>query len=305
MKKLALHAILAIALAFSAIIAADTAPQESESRDIVRPEGVSFDVSALETDLTTDDTLIVELRVTIHGEESEIDIAEIPTLAIESFDLISTGSSSMRSLDADLPSVMRTTIYYFRPTVQGSFSIPVLTLDYVDTRTGLITTLGSASIPLDVSAGSPGQVSMDSLLLLVVVLILTVSIATVIYARVRRWNATRHPDEETAGVARVDLLASLDRVEITLAHGRVADAQSALTTAVMQYIENEYAIHPQESDREKCHKAMSEAGAPNMLSDRCMQLLEWDQSLKFGGLPMNGSEIVDMLSSLRQVVEHH
>ncbi len=304
MKKLALHVILAIALAFNAIIAADTAPQESESSDPVHPEGVSFDVSALDTDLTTDDTLIVELRVTIRGEESDIDIAEIPTLVIESFDLISTGSSSMRSLDADLPSVMRTTIYYFRPTVQGSFSIPVLTLDYVDTRTGLITTLGSASIPLEVSAGSPGQVGMESLLPLVVILILIVSIATLIYVRLRKRRAVRIP-EETAGVARVDLLASLDRVEIMLAHGRVADAQSALTTTVMQYIENEYAIRPQESNREICREAMNEASAPKILSDKCMQLLEWDQSLKFGGLPVSESEVTDMLISLRQVAEHH
>ena len=160
-------------------------------------EGISFDVAASSTVLDTDDTLKIEVVVTIVGDEDNYSIPITPVPTIEGFALLSTSSSSMRSIAEGTPTVTRTTVFVYKPLVPGTFVIPAMTLEYADKSTGAMSALNSARISV-VVAQPPADSGrfMGTIVLGFLVLIVIVA-SIIVYVKTQKQRTAVDVDTDT------------------------------------------------------------------------------------------------------------
>jgi len=265
-------------------------------------ESVEFDVSATPVELTLRDTLVLELAIIIIGDDSRFDIAEPPAPKMDNFELISTGSSSRRIVSAEAPAVKRITRHLFLPLATGPAIIPALSLDYADVQTGKVVRLKSSEIRVSVLPSSGGSDRTTGLLLLAaIVLVITVT-SILIYRRTQKKRKQAEPGTDSIE-PEDELSKALDKASIQLAHGKTADAQRILTESVENYFVSRYRLTATGLSGKDVAKDMHEAGASNALIIIWIQLSEWSASLKFSGLSRSESDLVAVVSELRQIVE--
>jgi len=265
-------------------------------------DGVEFDVSAAPVELTLRDTLILELAVTITGDDSRFDIAEPPAPKIENFELISTGSSSKRIVSLEAPAFKRITRHLFLPLAAGPTIIPALSLDYVEVQTGRVVRLKSSEIRVSVLPDSGGSGRIAGLFLLAaIVLVITI---TSIYVYKRTQEKRKQVGSNTESrEPEAKLSEALDKVGIQLAHGKTADAQRNLIESVEIYLAGRYGLLATGLSGKEAAKELHEAGVPTAVILIWIQLFDWSASLKFSGLSRSESDLAAVVSELRQIVE--
>jgi hypothetical protein len=265
-------------------------------------EGVSFDVSASSTNLSLTDTLEIEVVVTIVGDEGNFLISELPTPVLDDFALLSTGSSSMRSISDVVPTTSRTTVYCYRPLTAGAFAVPSLTLEYFDSEAGVQKSLESAEINLLVTPDQTGPGELPGIITLGAVVLLVIAGSAIVYWRVQKRR--RLPEETTdSNGAESELGIQLRQAEVMTAHGRLADAQRLVHDSLKEYMRDRYGLPESSAEGNTAGEAQTETDAPEQLRDLFMRLSEWDGELKYGGLPRGEEEIVSAVRDLRRFLE--
>jgi hypothetical protein len=265
-------------------------------------EGISFDVATSATELDTDDTLKVEVVVTIVGDETNYSITDTPVPTIEGFVLLSTSSASMRSMAEGTPTVTRTTVFVYKPLAPGTYVIPAMTLEYADESTGDVSTLNSAQIivvVLQPPAGSGRLLGTIGLGILVLVIIV---VSIIVYVRTQKRRKAIDTGTEI-GKAEAELKEQLKKVNIAVAHGRLAEGQATLFTAVRKYLKDRYWPLDSSATSKNAHKVLVEDSAPKYLHDIYIRLMQWDGELKYGGLPKSAEEIGGTVDELLRFLE--
>jgi hypothetical protein len=261
-------------------------------------EGVSFDVAASCSEMSTEDTLSVSVVVTIVGDEGGVSIQDLPLPEIDGFMLTSSSSSSMRSIQDSLLTVTRSTVCLFRPLGPGEFTIPTVTLDYVDQRTGITNTLSSAPITVSVLPAGGGAGRSTGIIVLAAFVLVMILSSVFIYARVQRGRKSAAEQPEP-GEAESEFVERLRKADVSLAHGKLADGQAMAFEALREFMKDRYGFTP----ASHAHGAILESQIPKQLQDNYITLAEWDDELKYGGLPKPETEIKSVVEQLRRFLE--
>jgi hypothetical protein len=265
-------------------------------------EGISFDVAASSTELNTGDTLKVEVVVTIVGDEASYSIPDTPVPAIEGFALLSTSSASMKSIAEGTPTVSRTTVFVYKPLAPGTFVIPAMTLEYADESTGGMSALNSAQISVVVaqppadSGRFLGTIGLGFLVLVIIV------VSIIVYLKTQKQRKADDVDTDI-GMAEAELKEQLKKVDIAVAHGKLAEGQAVLFTSVTKYLSDSYGLPQSSAAMEIDGEALVESDAPKYLYDIYIKLAQWDGELKYGDLPKSAEEIGGTVDELLRFLE--
>ena len=265
-------------------------------------EEISFDVAASSTELEADDTLKIEVVVTIVGDEDNYSIPDTPVPAVEGFVFLSTSSSSMRSIVEGIPTVTRTTVFVCRPLAPGTFVIPAMTLEYADASTGAMSALNSAQISVAVaqppadSGRLLGTIGLGFLVLVIVV------VTVIVYVRTQKQRKAIDVDTDI-GKAETEMKKQLKKVEVVIAHGKLAEGQALLFASVKKYLGACYGLSDSSTTTENDSKVLVEGDAPKYLYDIYIKLAQWDGELKYGGLPKSAEEIGGTVDELLRFLE--
>lgn len=265
-------------------------------------EGISFDVAASSTELDSDDTLKIEVVVTIVGDENNYSLPDTPVPAIESFALLSTSSSSMRSIAEGTPTVTRTTVFVYKPLAPGTFVIPAMTLEYVDMNTGAMSALNSAQISVVVAQPPTDSGRLLGTIVLGFLVLVIIVVSIIVYVRTQKRRKAVDVDTDN-GRAETELKEQLNKVNVGLAHGKLAEGQAVLHSALGKYLKNRYGLSDFSAAMKNEGDALVEGNAPKRLYDIYIKLAQWDGELKYGGLPKSAEEIGGTVDELLRFLE--
>jgi len=269
---------------------------------VVAEEGVKLDVLVNTTQLTVHDTLEINLVVTITGEEQYISVGELMLPELVGFEVLSTGSSSIKSLKDEVPVVSRTQSVRCKPLAEGSCEIPAVTLDYSDTRSGELKTLNSSPISISVVSPPKGAGDYMGLGILGFVIAIVVVGSIYVYIKVQRRRQT-DSDIEAFEQSAPEFLQDLEKMKVKLAHGKLTEAQSGLLTSLLIYFRKKYSVSETSGDARVIAERLAEMGVEQPLIETYLKLHDWNDSLKYGGIPRTEKEITNVLNRLREAME--
>jgi hypothetical protein len=262
---------------------------------------VEFDVKASPAELAVGDTLTVDVSLTFPEGDTLYDIAEVPVPTVNGFVMLFTSNSKERVYSEGFYRYVMSTRYLLEAVDTGRTAVPVMTVDYVDRRTGMLTSLASQRVAVHVGGRQTSSLST----IWIVVVPTVIGIATLLSIVMLRRRRVRL-DEALKTAASQDpseaLRRSLSRSEVVLAHGRTAEAQSILYESLKQYLKDAHGQCAGVGD------AVQESGQlhpviPTSLLDSYQSLEGWNNDLKYGGTARSAKELTELCGRLRNCLE--
>jgi hypothetical protein len=121
---------------------------------------------------------------------------------------------------------------------------------------------------------------------------------------VRTQKQRKAVDVDTdTGDAEAELKEQLKKVNVAIAHGKLAEGQTILHSALGKYLEDRYELLSTSITIENADKLLVEYEAPKHLYDIYIRLARWDGELKYGSLPKSAEEIGGTVNELLRFLE--